>query len=161
GANGTMASCCSSTCTFKASGTLCRSSTGECDPQEVCTGAAATCPADAFTAAGTPCTDISPPASGNCKDAQCNGSGTCDQNFANETNGTVCIDGLFCNGTDTGQSGTCSGHSGDACPGADGDGNCAESCNEAADNCLLADPNGSACTDGLFCTGTETCTGGA
>src|SRR4029450_2653035 len=156
GANGTMASCCSSTCTFKASGTLCRSSTGECDPQEVCTGAAATCPADAFTAAGTPCTDISPPSGGNCKDAQCNGSGTCDQNFANETNGTACVDGLFCNGTDSCNAGLCSTHTGDPCPGADGDGNCAESCNEAADNCLAADTDGSMCTDGFFCTGVDT-----
>ncbi|MHC4698787.1 MAG: hypothetical protein ACYTFA_18825, partial [Planctomycetota bacterium] len=42
----------------------------------------------------------------------------------------------------------------------DGDGDCAESCDEQADDCLGDDPNGSACDDGSFCNGTETCTGG-
>jgi hypothetical protein len=78
-----------------------------------------------------------------------------------DPNGSACTDGIFCNGTDTCSSGTCSGHAGDPCAGPDGDGNCSESCNEASDNCLLADPNGSACNDSLFCNGTDTCSGGA
>ena len=48
-------------------------------------------------------------------------------------------------------------HAGNPCPGPDGDGNCAESCNEAADNCTAADPNASACNDGVFCNGVEFC----
>ena len=52
-------------------------------------------------------------------------------------------------------------HAGNPCPGPDGDGNCSESCNEAADNCTAPDPNGSACSDGLFCNGTDTCNAGA
>lgn len=38
--------CCSSDCQFKNSGTICRASTGSCDPEETCTGTGATCPAD-------------------------------------------------------------------------------------------------------------------
>jgi hypothetical protein len=38
--------CCTSQCKFAASGQVCRASTGVCDPQEVCSGANATCPAD-------------------------------------------------------------------------------------------------------------------
>lgn len=38
--------CCSSSCQFASSGTICRSSTGTCDPQETCSGTAASCPAD-------------------------------------------------------------------------------------------------------------------
>lgn len=39
--------CCTSTCQFSTSGVVCRASTGTCDPQEVCSGTSATCPADA------------------------------------------------------------------------------------------------------------------
>ena len=38
--------CCTSTCQFASNGTICRTSTGTCDPQEVCSGTAATCPPD-------------------------------------------------------------------------------------------------------------------
>src|SRR4029450_86001 len=76
-------------------------------------------------------------------------------------NGSACNDGLFCNGTDTCSGGACTTHTGDPCSGPDGDGDCSESCDESLDNCTLADPNGSACTDGLFCNGTDTCSAGA
>ncbi|HEV7733291.1 MAG TPA: hypothetical protein VGR62_14060, partial [Candidatus Binatia bacterium] len=46
GANGTATSCCTSTCTFRGAGNVCRTSAGDCDPQETCTGAAAACPTD-------------------------------------------------------------------------------------------------------------------
>lgn len=39
--------CCTSSCQFAGNGTICRASTGTCDPQEVCSGTAATCPEDA------------------------------------------------------------------------------------------------------------------
>jgi len=69
--------------------------------------------------------------------------------------GVSCDDGVFCNGTDTCDStGSCSVHKGDPCPGADGDGNCAESCNEAGNSCTGPDPAGSACDDGNVCDGT-------
>jgi len=103
--------------------------------------------------AGTVCTD-----DGNgCTTNACDGSGTCAA-----TNNTLpCDDGTYCNGTDTCAAGACTTHAGDPCPGADGDGNCAESCNETADNCTLADTNGSACNDGTYCNGTDTCAAGS
>jgi len=55
-ANGTPASCCTATCTFKASGTQCRASSGApCDVAESCTGSSAICPPDGPAASGTPC----------------------------------------------------------------------------------------------------------
>ncbi len=90
-----------------------------------------------------------------CTDDLCTSGVGC----SNPNNSLPCDDGLYCNGTDTCSGGTCSVHSGNPCPGTDGDGNCAESCNETADNCTAADPNGSACDDGLFCNGTDTCNG--
>ena len=54
-ANGTTGSCCSSTCTLKATGTVCRAAAGFCDLQEVCTGSSATCPTDAKVVSGTVC----------------------------------------------------------------------------------------------------------
>jgi len=38
--------CCTSTCKYAAAGTVCRQSTGVCDPQETCSGTNATCPPD-------------------------------------------------------------------------------------------------------------------
>ncbi|APA11840.1 hypothetical protein sscle_08g066100 [Sclerotinia sclerotiorum 1980 UF-70] len=67
--------CCTSTCQFASSGTVCRASTGTCDPQEVCSGTAATCPADATAPDGTSCGGSSSLAcaSGQCtsRDLQC------------------------------------------------------------------------------------------
>src|SRR5262245_20175745 len=90
-----------------------------------------------------------------CTTDVCNGAGTCTH-----LNNTVsCDDGLFCNGVDTCSGGSCV-HSGDPCPGPDGDANCAESCNETSDSCTAADPSGSACADdGNPCT-TDTCSAG-
>src|SRR6185503_13803346 len=116
-----------------------------------------TCSSGACTAhTGDPCLPL------NTTDGSCAGScnETSDNCTAADPNGTACNDGAFCNGTDTCSAGACSTHSGNPCPGADGDGNCSESCNEASDNCTAADPNGSACTDSLFCNGTDTCSSG-
>lgn len=41
--------CCTSTCQFADSSTVCRASTGSCDPQETCSGTAATCPTNSYT----------------------------------------------------------------------------------------------------------------
>lgn len=52
GVNGTFASCCTATCTFKTAGTVCRTGVdpdgppSSCDTPEQCTGSAADCPAD-------------------------------------------------------------------------------------------------------------------
>ncbi len=65
-----------------------------------------------------------------------------------DCDGLDCDDELFCNGADTCLAGTCSMHGGDPCPGPDGDNDCAESCNEDADDCSAHDPDGSSCADG-------------
>lgn len=83
--DGNLASsdCCSSTCTLET--TICRNSAGECDLHEACTGFSATCPADQYAAAGTPCSDDG----SICSDDVCNGSSVgCEHTAANA--GAVC-----------------------------------------------------------------------
>src|SRR5437773_9096337 len=68
--NGTAGSCCSASCRFVTSGTVCRAAANECDLADTCTGSSATCPADAVKAAGAACTD-----DGNvCTTDVCNGT---------------------------------------------------------------------------------------
>jgi hypothetical protein len=65
--------------------------------------------------------------------------------MASATAGTACNDGLFCTATDAcNATGVCVGN-GNPCPGADGDSNCSETCNETADNCSSPDPSGTVC----------------
>lgn len=47
--------CCTSTCRFASNGTVCRASTGVCDPEETCTGSSPACPADVTAPDGTAC----------------------------------------------------------------------------------------------------------
>jgi hypothetical protein len=128
-----------------------------------------------YEAAGSPCADDS----NVCTDDECNGSGTCTHG----ANTDPCDDDLFCNGDDTCSGGSCSSHAGDPCTGG---AECADTCNEALDNCN--DPSGTPCTDdsnectddecngagacahpnntdpcddGLFCNGDDTCSGGS
>lgn len=96
------------------------------------------------------------PAAGACTVGVCN-DGVCGVGFADS--GTSCNDGLFCTASDgCDGGGNCVG-AGNPCPGADGDGDCSEQCNEAADACTGNDAPGSACSDGLFCTSGDTCNG--
>jgi hypothetical protein len=53
--NGAPGSCCLGSCTFAAASTVCRASTGVCDPAETCTGSSSTCPANALAGSGTVC----------------------------------------------------------------------------------------------------------
>jgi cysteine-rich repeat protein len=100
---------------------------------------------------GSPCTADS----NVCTNDVCSGA-TC----THPNNSAACDDGAFCNGTDTCGGGTCSIHTGDPCPGADGDGDCTESCDENSDTCTAADVNGSSCDDAVFCNGADTCNAG-
>ena len=72
---------------------------------------------------------------------------------------TVCNDGVFCSAVDrcTAQ-GACVGGDTTPCPGADGDGDCTETCNEPAGDCSAPDPADTPCTDGDVCNGTDSCT---
>jgi hypothetical protein len=64
---------CCTDCQFSAQGTVCRASTGPCNPQEVCSGTNATCPADQLTPNGQSCGNGLTCASGQCtsRDLQC------------------------------------------------------------------------------------------
>jgi hypothetical protein len=136
---------------------VCRPGTGVCDAPETCDGTNLACPSDELAPATTTCRA----AAGECDQAEtCTGaSSDCPADLA-AGNGTPCNDGTFCNGADTCSGGSCSNHAGDPCPGADGDGDCSESCSEASDACSAADPNGAACDDGNVCTVDDQCTGG-
>lgn len=124
--------------------------TAPCDDGDVCT-TSDTCDSGSCVG-GSPlnCDD------GNvCTDDSCNAATGC----VSTNNTAPCDDELFCNGFDTCQDGVCSMHAGDPCPGADGDIDCAESCDEASDDCTAPDPNGSGCDDGDPET-TDTCEDG-
>ncbi|MFO0758037.1 MAG: DNRLRE domain-containing protein [Byssovorax sp.] len=148
-----------------AAGTVCRASTGACDPAESCTGAAADCPADAKSAAGTVCRA----SAGVCDVAEtCNGaSAACPADgFASAA--TVCR--ASAGACDLAEN--CTGSSA-ACP-ADGFAPAGTSCRAAANECDLAESctgasiscpadsvkaAGTACsTDGNSCT-TDACNG--
>ncbi|KAI4253709.1 MAG: hypothetical protein L6R42_007476 [Xanthoria sp. 1 TBL-2021] len=67
---------CCNNCQFSSNGTVCRASSGECDPQETCTGNNATCPSDVSAPDGQSCGNGSAHtqcASGQCtsRDQQC------------------------------------------------------------------------------------------
>jgi hypothetical protein len=59
--------------------------------------------------------------------------------------GTSCNDGLFCNGADTCQSGSCSGHAGNPCPAG-------QTCNESTNTCASTGCQPPDCSDGNDCT---------
>lgn len=65
--------CCSKECKFASSDTVCRASTGDCDPEEMCPGDAANCPEDKHKDNGESCGDGLECASGQCtsRDRQC------------------------------------------------------------------------------------------
>jgi hypothetical protein len=134
-------------------GTVCRASTGACDPQEVCDGSSAACPANGFASAGTACGGNE--AACDALDT-CNGSGACVDNV--KAAGAICLTGTgVCDPNDVcdGSTTTCTAvyaSTGAACGGS-------EAACDALDTC-----NGSgACVDnvkaaGVVClTGTGVC----
>jgi len=86
----------------------------------------------------------------NIDDVQIWGSGT---GGGCTTNGE-CDDGLFCNGAEVCNAGTCGAGSPPNCN--DGVGCTDDSCNEGTDSCDNV-ANNANCDDGLFCNGSETC----
>jgi hypothetical protein len=91
------------------SSTVCRASSGACDPAESCTGSAPDCPADAKSAAGTVCRA----AAGVCDAAEtCNGSSNACPADAKLPSSTVCR-AAVAGGCDLAE--TCDGL-GNACP---------------------------------------------
>ena len=122
--------------------------------------------------------------------ADCDDGNVCTDDYCDlrrhscfhEFNSNACDDGIYCNGNDTCDNGSCSVHSGDPCPGTsvceEQDDIC--SCNnhsECDDENLCTDdgcyesqtlkfcihiplPDGSLCDDATYCNGTDTCNGG-
>lgn len=90
------------------------------------------------------------PGSDPCPETTCDeGTDTCGC-----TNDAECSDALFCNGTESCSGGTCVAGTPIACDDAV---LCTiDSCDEAQDDCVFA-PDDAICTDGLFCSGAETC----
>jgi hypothetical protein len=150
-------SCVSSGCIYTAAG-------GSCDDNDVCTDndlcvlgvCAGTDNGTCFCNGGTDCSSL---------DDQCN-TGSCnEQAGACEAvpvgDGTACDDGAFCTTGETCTAGACGGGSATDCSGADDQCNTG-SCNETSNACEpIPVANGTTCDDGLFCNGTDTCSGGS
>jgi len=109
----------------------------------ICGGAARSCADLAFCTADT-----------------CNEAGDTCVNDPVPMNGASCDDGLFCTTGEICGAGTCGSGVARSCN--DANACTADSCNELADACVndSAPLNGAACSDGLFCTNPDTCTGG-
>ncbi|KAK3698920.1 hypothetical protein LTR37_016707 [Vermiconidia calcicola] len=127
---------CCQDCQFLSQGSVCRPSSGECDPQEVCPGDSGNCPKDVTAENGKSCGDGLQCASGQCtsRDDQCktvmgsytqgNDTHACDSSgcmiscASPEFGYGVCyglqqnfLDGTECGGGGTCQNGQCKGSS--------------------------------------------------
>src|SRR5438552_13683845 len=93
-ANGSSTSCCTTTCTLVAAGTVCRPVAGNCDVPEPCNGSSGSCPADAFVSSSTVCRA----SAGECDLAEnCTGTGASCPSDAKKASGTACTsDGNAC-----------------------------------------------------------------
>src|SRR4029077_18497960 len=91
--------------TVEPSSTVCRPAAGTCGVAENCAGTpGVACPADQKQPSGTTCRA----AVNACDVAEtCNGTSDTCPSDAKQPNGTSCSDGLFCNGSETCQSGSC------------------------------------------------------
>ena len=92
--------CCSSTCQYESSATVCRASAGVCDVAETCTGASASCPTDTFLSSSTVCRL----SAGQCDIAEtCSGSSASCPADVFQPNTVTCTgtsNGGACDGTD-------------------------------------------------------------
>lgn len=139
-------------------GSVCRSSTGDCDLAEICLEGIG-CPADAKAPAGTACPDDGIL----CTADQCNGSSALCQHPAGNA-GTVCrASAGECDPAETctGSSATCPAPQSPTGTPCTDDGNVCT--NDLCDsNSTCTHPNNTApCSDGLFCNGSDTCSGGS
>lgn len=124
--------CCTGQCQFASNGTVCRESTGLCDPQETCPGDSSSCPTDDNAPDGTDCGNGLQCATGQCtsRNQQCQalmggvvsnndteacGSSSCQIQCLN---GGICyeinqnfLDGTTCGGGGKCRNGVCRGAS--------------------------------------------------
>ncbi|PYS45228.1 MAG: hypothetical protein DMG13_32550, partial [Acidobacteria bacterium] len=161
--------CCSSTCQYESSATVCRPSVGPCDVAETCTGTSATCPANGFASSATVCRA----AAGECDLAEsCTGSSASCPADVFKPAATVCRPG---SGDVCDPDETCTG-TGASCPAdvvkpssfecrtSAGVCDTAESCTGVATQACPADvfkPAVTVCRPGSgdVCDPDETCTG--
>ncbi|HSQ00416.1 MAG TPA: hypothetical protein VL049_24615 [Candidatus Dormibacteraeota bacterium] len=144
--------------------TVCRAAAGACDVAESCDGIGVDCPADVLGAAGVPCR----PAAGACDVAEtCTGTSVACPADALQPSTVECR--ASAGPCDVAES--CTG----AAPDCPADAKSTALCRAAASVCDLAEycdgsgdacpadvfqPDGTACSDGRFCNGLETCRSG-
>ncbi len=121
---------------------------GPCDDTLFCTATDA-CVVGVCVGTGDPCIDGVGCTVDTCNDLL--------DSCANVATDALCTDGVFCNGAETCDPVLDCQASVNPCPGPDGDGDCAESCNEIANSCTADDPLGAACDDGDACSLADTC----
>jgi len=154
--------CCSSTCQYESSSTVCRASAGDCDVAETCTGDSETCPADAKS------TDVCREASGDCDIVEsCDGVADDCPVDSFQPEETSCSNGLFCNvGETCDGAGVCTGGSKRDCSISDILG--INTCDNNPDNNIftwdsrnaftsVCDEDNDVCTDGNALPITSTC----
>jgi cysteine-rich repeat protein len=141
--NGTMQSCCSTSCAFEEHGTSCDDGNA-CNVDEVCDGTSNQC------GGGSPanCDDNNP-----CTDDTCDPSTGC----AHSNNTASCDDGNACTTNDTCGGGTC--HAGAPLVCNDNNGCTNDSCNPTS-GCVYTN-NTDPCNDGNACTTNDTCADGS
>ncbi len=165
---------------YEPHGTLCRSSIGQCDATEVCTGYSPDCPIDAFAPPGTECRpsahacDIAEFCSGTssaCPDdaeapdgTLCNDDGNIctddvctDGSCTHPHNSAPCDDGSACTTADMCSAGACLGGPPPDCD--DGNLCTSDSCDSAV-GCVSVD-NTTVCDDGNACTENDMCSAGS
>ncbi|KAK5632526.1 hypothetical protein RRF57_008240 [Xylaria bambusicola] len=105
--------CCTRQCQFASNGTVCRDSSGSCDPQETCSGTSATCPSDVKAPDGQACGADGEGlkcASGQCtsRDLQCQTlvGGLTNSNDLKACDGNTCL--VRCKGSNSAP-GVCEG----------------------------------------------------
>ena len=148
---------------------VCRPSTGPCDPAERCDGSSDTCPADGLTADGTTCNDGDACTQNDvCQAGQCQGTavtcaapdqcheaGTCDPGtglctYAQKQDGTSCDDGNACTEHESCRAGHCVGGTAISC--ADSDACTVDTCNPTT-GCVHRHFEGMAALDCLCSSG--------
>src|SRR5205809_220126 len=170
--NGTAGSCCSASCRFQPSTTVCRAAANECDVADSCTGSSATCPADTGKGACTgargtgrrragTAVAVCRAAAGECDAAEtCTGTSTTCPADAEQPAGTACTaDANPCTLDQCdGSTNACThpaGNAGAVCRAGAGECDLAETCTGTSTTCPTNafKANGTACTDdGNVCT---------
>jgi extracellular elastinolytic metalloproteinase len=156
--------CCSSTCQFEASTTVCRTAADACDAPENCTGSSETCPADVFAPDTTECRA----SAGVCDAAEfCSGTGAAcgaDLKSTAECRAMAgsCDVAEFCDGIGN----DCPSESFEPatteCRVAAGACDLAEFCSSSEPGCPVDgfQPDGTPCLDADLCNGNDACQAG-